>query len=141
MEPNSTHQSGFELRQIALLDSSFHREDQVSFDRNVRNNLHIDTVVQVEGKTINVTVTVTINQQFEEKLQVNLNVKMVGVFECIGDSPLSNKLENFGRINGAAIIFPYIREYISSLSIKAGIPPIILPIINFQNRTDQQEHQ
>ena len=64
---------------------------------------------------------------------------MIGEFRLIGETPLATNLENFGRINGAAIIFPYIREHISSLSIKAGIPPIVLPIVNFLNSANQKQ--
>jgi preprotein translocase subunit SecB len=55
---------------------------------------------------------------------------MVGVFECVGESELKD-YDLFGRVNGAAIIFPYIREHISGLSLKAGLGPIILPPVNF----------
>ena len=55
---------------------------------------------------------------------------MVGIFECIGESQLKD-YEKFGKINGAAIIFPYIREHITNLSMKAGLGPIILPPVNF----------
>jgi len=38
---------------------------------------------------------------------------------------------NFVRINSPAIAFPYLRSFISTLTINAGIPPIVLPAINF----------
>lgn len=117
----------------------FHRDDAVSFDSNVENNLNINTAVNIDKKTVSVMLQVIINQQFQGKSQVKIEVKMVGVFECVGENPLADNLENFGRINGAAIIFPYIREHISNLSIKAGIPPIVLPIVNFQNVSNQQQ--
>lgn len=56
---------------------------------------------------------------------------MVGIFECIGESPLKSDYDAFGRVNGAAIIFPYVREHITNLSIKAGIGSILLPPVNF----------
>ena len=54
---------------------------------------------------------------------------MIGVFVKEGDVPLP--LEDFGNVNGAAIIFPYIREQFSNLALKAGLGFIILPPINF----------
>ncbi len=139
MEQKDITRSGFTLQHILLIDSMFHREDAVSFDPNVENNLNINTAVNIDGKTVNVMLQVVINQQFQGKSQVRIEAKMVGVFECVGETPLADNLENFGRINGAAIIFPYIREHISSLSIKAGIPPIVLPIVNFQNSANQKQ--
>lgn len=40
-------------------------------------------------------------------------------------------LQQFADINGPAIIFPFLREHLASMSLKAGIPPIMLPPINF----------
>ena len=41
-------------------------------------------------------------------------------------------MEEFGRINGASIIFPFLREHIANLAMKAGLGPIMLPPVNFQ---------
>lgn len=133
MEEKNIPQSGFELQHIVLTNSSFHRIENVSFDSNVENNLNINTSVNIVGDTVSVLLQVGIDQQFKGQSQVTIDVAMIGVFRVIGQTPLATNLENFGRVNGAAIIFPYIREHISSLSIKAGIPPIVLPIVNFQS--------
>jgi preprotein translocase subunit SecB len=39
-------------------------------------------------------------------------------------------LADFSRLNAPALIFPYVRETIASTSLKAGIPPVIIPPIN-----------
>jgi len=139
MEEKNIPQSGFELQHIVLTNSSFHRIDNVSFDPNVENNLNINTGVNVDGDTVSVLLQVSIDQQFEGQSQVKIDVAMIGEFKLVGKTPLAENLEIFGRVNGAAIIFPYIREHISSLSIKAGIPPIVLPIVNFQSSFSQQK--
>jgi preprotein translocase subunit SecB len=54
---------------------------------------------------------------------------MIGIFEKKGESVID--LENFGNVNGAAIIYPYIREHLTSLSVKAGVGIILLPPTNF----------
>jgi preprotein translocase subunit SecB len=40
-------------------------------------------------------------------------------------------LDQFGHVNAAAIIYPYIREHLSNLSAKAGLGLIFLPPVNF----------
>ena len=87
-------------------------------------------MVDVHGNQITVTEEVTVSQEIDSVKQFTFFVKMVGVFERIGESLLTDG-EKFGRVNGAAIIFPYIREHITALSLKAGLDPIILPPINF----------
>lgn len=124
--------SGFNVQNIILIESEFSRINQVLFDReHIQNNLDIKVDTAVNGKTINVAETVTITQLYDGQEQVRIKVKMVGLFEQFGDELMP--AEVFGRINGAAIIFPFIREHIASLSQKASIPPIILPTVNFAN--------
>lgn len=125
--------SGFSIESLILLESSFKRIDTVSFDDDVRNNLNINTEVGVQGNVINVIETVTIEQLHGETRQVEVAVKMAGVFRKEGETEISD-LESFGHINGAAIIFPYIREHITGLSLKAGINPLIIPPVNFTKR-------
>jgi preprotein translocase subunit SecB len=84
----------------------------------------------VNGQIVTVAEEATVIQKFQEIEQVKIKVKMVGIFECIGETELHD-FEEFGRINGSAIIFPYIREHIANVSLKAGIGAIILPPINF----------
>jgi preprotein translocase subunit SecB len=52
------------------------------------------------------------------------------IFERTGESPLTD-FEEFGKVNGAAIIFPFIREHIMNMSLKGGIGAVILPPLNF----------
>lgn len=129
--------SGFNVQNIILIESEFSRINQVLFDReHIQNNLDIKVDTAVNGKTINVAETVTITQLYDGQEQVRIKVKMVGLFEQFGDALMP--AEVFGRINGAAIIFPFIREHIASLSQKASIPPIILPTVNFANSEESK---
>jgi len=122
--------SGFQIKNIILAESSFSRIKNVIFEGNIENNLQIHTEVDVNEKVITVAEEAIVVQKFQDMEQVNIKIKMVGVFECIGDSQLTN-FEEFGNVNGAAILFPYIREHVTNLSLKAGIDPIILPPVNF----------
>ena len=125
-------ESGFHVSNLLLLESQFNRINRVQFNEETFANLipKIGVAVDVHGNQITVTEEVTVSQEIDGKTQFSFFVKMVGVFERIGES-LLNDGEKFGRVNGAAIIFPYIREHITALSLKAGLEPIILPPINF----------
>ena len=48
-------------------------------------------------------------------------------------------LSNFLFVNAPAILFPYLRAYISSLSTLSGIHPIILPTLNLTSLRDDLE--
>ncbi|NLX73472.1 MAG: hypothetical protein GXY94_09245 [Bacteroidales bacterium] len=130
MEEQDKLESGFQINNMILLESSFKRINNVSFGDNIGNDLSINVDVNVKDKTIIVAEEVSVVQKFQETEQVNIKVKMVGIFDVIGNSTITD-LNEFGRVNGAAIIFPYIREHITNLSLKGGIGPILLPPVNF----------
>lgn len=130
MENNSQLESVYRITNLLLIESNFKREAFVTFDpAQTENIVNVDVNVQVKDKTIFVTETLFFSQKLADTIEVSATIKMVGVFEQIGDSILNP--EDFGKVNGAAIIFPYIREQLTNLSAKAGIGLIILPPFNF----------
>ncbi len=58
-----------------------------------------------------------------------LNVEMVGAFSY--DPTIPQELrDSLVSENALAIMFPYMRSMISSVTASAGIPPLVLPAIN-----------
>lgn len=49
------------------------------------------------------------------------------------DSPITEEFKNssFPTINAPAIAFPYLRSFLSVVTMQAGYPPVMLPSINF----------
>lgn len=129
MDQNNKLESGFKIVNLLLLESNFVRISNVIFDNNVHNDVNINIEVSPNQNGVSVIETVTLKQTINEVEQVSIMVKMVGIFEKIGDAEID--LDSFGKVNGAAIIFPYIREHISSLSTKSGIGAIFLNPVNF----------
>jgi preprotein translocase subunit SecB len=132
MENNIVLESVFKIKELILLESSFSRIHNIDFDKiqNEPSKVKVDVEVSVNENIITVIEEVTIAQKYKEIEQFSVRVKMVAIFECVGDSPIPD-FNEFGRINGAAIIFPYIREHITSITFKAGMGTITLPIMNF----------
>ena len=130
MENNNQLESGFRISNLVLLESTFHRESNVTFNNSeIKQDINVDVGVSIMENNIFVTETVTFNQIFNEIVEVSASIKMIGVFERFGETHL--ELEEFGKVNGAAIIFPYIREHLTNLSAKAGLGLIFLPPANF----------
>ena len=133
MENTNNLESGFRINNLLLLESSFTRVINVTFDNpDIKQNINVDVNVSVNGNVVVVTEEIKYNQIFNEVEEVSAKIKMVGVFEKFGNSDLD--LENFGNINGAAIIFPYIREQLTNLTSKAGLGLIIIPPFNFTRK-------
>lgn len=121
----------FKLLSIILIESSFKREPQIDFDnQNLHNNINIDVQTSTENSNIlYVTVILDFDTSIESKKFISSTIKMLGVFEF--GKELTIPLDIFANINAPAIIFPFIREHLSNVSMKAGIQPILLPPINF----------
>ena len=131
MDNSKGKESGFAIKNIILTESTFSRINNVIF-KDVETAIDINVNVSVEQKNIIVEETVSMAHKHQGNEQMKIKVKMVGIFEVVGESQLKD-LEAFGRINGAAIIFPFIREHITNVAQKGGMGTIILPPVNFAN--------
>ena len=131
-------ESGFRIDNIILLNSEFSRVNNVVFDGDIQNKLDIHTDVAVNGDQVIVGEEVSVIQTFQDVEQVKIRVKMVGMFTRVGESEIKD-LDTFGRVNGAAIVFPFVREVITNTSIKAGLPAIIIPPVNFTKASNPEK--
>lgn len=56
-------------------------------------------------------------------------MKAVGLFK-FKSTVKQEELSNYFYVNAPAIIFPYIRAYVASVSALSGLSPINLPVMN-----------
>lgn len=59
----------------------------------------------------------------------NLSCTMVGIFSCINGAK-NMELVDFAKTNAPALMLPYIREIVTTTTIRAGLNPVIFPPIN-----------
>lgn len=129
MEVKSKYESPLILEKIEIVESTFRKKDE-----------HLDSLelgVQVEhnlrevGKDIfEVLLEATVSDE-EEKLFVNVK----------GRAIFSTKQENMDILekNTIAIMFPYIRSYISIMTTQPGMTPIVLPAMNIIAMVNDQK--
>lgn len=67
----------------------------------------------------------------EEKSKFHFKMKAIGHFISNQEITEEFKESDFVKYNAAAIAFPYLRSFISTLFINAGFNPLILPTFNF----------
>ena len=131
-EKNNT-ESGFLVKNIILLQSNFVRQAQLIQEQSrLKSTYDINLGVNVKGNEVFVQETLTYVQTGDDKKQIEAVISMVGVFEQVGESKIKS-LEEFGNINGGAIIFPFIREHFAGLMLKAGLGNALLPPVDFTN--------
>jgi len=122
--------SAFQINNILLIESRFKRIPNVTFNNpEIKREITIDIEVNVIENKVSVFESLSFKQTFKDEEEVSAFIKMFGDFEKKDDSPLDT--EEFGKINGSAIIYPYIREHFSQLTAKAGLGLIFLPPVNF----------
>lgn len=120
----------YKLLNIILIESNFKRQANIQFTNpDFNNELNINVEDSKKDNKLFITVTASLEGTLKEENQFSFLTKYVGIFEF--DDNLELSIDQFAKINGPAIIFPFIREHIASLSLKAGIDPILLPPINF----------
>lgn len=71
----------------------------------------------------------------------NLSLKATAHFET--DKPIEPDFKDspFAKINAPAIAFPYIRTFISNLTLNSGFNPIILPSFNFVRLAEDKKNE
>ncbi len=134
---NRNPKSGFTLENIILIESTFNRISDVIFDDKVQNSFDINVGVASSEPKIAVTVDVAVAQNRDMVEQFRITAKMVGIFKKEGESDIKSD-EDFGRINGAAIVFPFVREHIANMALKGGLGAVLIPPVNFTKYTSKE---
>jgi preprotein translocase subunit SecB len=130
----SPPESGFRFLNILILESNFKREVLINFQQPIESVFDLDVSSEKVEQTNQYVVQVKaiLKGLQAQKTEFSVEVKMVGVFEKFGAPDFSD--EQFTNVNGPAIIFPFIREHIASLALKAGIGTVLLPPLNFTKK-------
>jgi Preprotein translocase subunit SecB len=113
------------LKWMGLKDSVFRRKHIDDAFEKFRVSIGLE-VKEEEAVSSYLKISLESDEQPENYIEVT----MVGKFETSKGFPFPK--DDFFHINAPAIIYPYIRQHIRSLSLDAGIKPIILPLINFE---------
>jgi len=67
-----------------------------------------------------------------------LEIELVGFFKF--ETTLEpERIEKLLRINATAILFPYLRSIVSSITANSGFQTLVLPIVNIHKMLEQQE--
>jgi len=135
---NIMKKNSYKLLSIILIESFFKRAPFIDFSNDkLHNGINIDIKNSINENILGVTVTLNFISKIEDKEVISSEIKMVGNFEFSKETNIP--LDDFGKINAPAIIFPFIREHLSNVSMKAGIQPILLPPINFVNLAKEKK--
>lgn len=71
----------------------------------------------------------------------SVNIIADGIFKTNAKIDSEFKKSLYIRANAPAIVFPYLRTFVSTLILNAGYHPVILPSYNFINMAKQREKE
>lgn len=120
MEVKSKYLSPLILEEIFVLESNFKRTEESLAD--------LELGLKIDREIIKVSID-------EYKIVLNTKVsddeeKMVVFVKCCAKFKTSQENKELIERNAVAIMFPYIRSYISTITTQPGMAPIVLPAMN-----------
>ncbi len=138
-----TQQAGFSIEKIYVKDASLEipNAPQIFTDRTQPQvGIELSNFAQqLEANVFEVAIKVTVTSKIEDKTVFLVEVTQAGIFQ-IRNVPEEN-LEMIVGITCPNILFPYARETVSDLVVRAGFQPVLLNPINFEALFAQQKQQ
>lgn len=109
-----------------------------------RENPQIDVQLQTQAGVLDegmyeVGVTATVTAKIGEKVMFLIEAKQAGIFHIV-NVPQA-ELEPIIAVMCPNLLFPYLREVVSDISVRAGFAPVLLNPINFDVLYQQQKLQ
>lgn len=93
----------------------------------------------VEDGVYEVSVTTTVTAKVGDKVMFLIEAKQAGIFQ-VRNVP-AEELEPILAVMCPNILFPYLREVVSDVSVRGGFTPVLLNPINFEVIYQQQKQQ
>lgn len=140
------------LENIFLIESNFSRKplSEIQLDQLIPDtNIEITTKLFEEPKKLIVSLNYKFNlldSKTKKTKYISYNCSYQAEFgiETIEDIP-EETFDRFGSVNGAAVLFPFVREDLMDRSVKSGFQPILLPLVNFvqifENKLKEKEQK
>lgn len=131
----ATPETRFGVQRIYLKDASLESPDSPEAFRRAYNP-QVNFSINSRGKTIDgniheVVLRLTAEVKQDNKTLFLVEVQQAGIFEITGLE--GERLEQVLAITCPTVLFPYGREAIDALVVKASFPPLMLAPINFES--------
>jgi preprotein translocase subunit SecB len=123
----------FRLNRVSLVKSVFELKT-IGFKPSDKLSVDINTSFNASDESVLVFVEVKVSDSTQPE-ELTLEVRMAGEFSInkLGEEGAKMSVGQFAKVNGPAIIYPYVRQVVRHLTLESSMPsPVILPIVNFQ---------
>lgn len=124
MAENIIQSPSFRFNKYLVTDSTIRLTGE-PIGKNVQIKISPEGEVEEEGRTFTLILRISI---LDESKNLDLNMLIKGFFEY--DEQDREGLLPYLCENAPAILFPYVRAYVSNITALGGGSPIILPTLN-----------
>jgi len=93
----------------------------------------------IDEDVFEVVVTITVTAKIGEKVMFLIEAKQAGIFR-LSNLPAED-MESVLAVMCPNILFPYLREVVSDMSVRGGFAPVVLNPVNFDVLYQQQKQQ
>ena len=108
----------------------FGEEISIEMDTNIQVSRGIDENAQ--QALVLLTIGIFNNRDVKEAPFV-IEIEVEGHFSWTDDFDKNNQLlESMLKQNAPAILYSYVRPLITLITVEANMPPLVIPLINFQ---------
>jgi preprotein translocase subunit SecB len=140
-EEQQSAQMGFNIEKIYVKDLSVEVPNAPTAFLE-REAPQMDVQLHTEGNGIGedmyqVAITATVTAKIKDKTLFLVEITQAGIFRIQGVP--QEQLPMVLGIGCPNIVFPYLREAISDVVIRAGFPPLLLNPVNFEALFTQQQ--
>lgn len=143
MSEEAQPQAVFSIDKIYVKDISLEipNAPQIFLEREspqIDVQLHSQAAAIEEG-VFEVVVTTTVTAKLGEKVMFLIEAKQAGIFQVRNVDEA--EIEPILAVMCPNILFPYLREVVSDISVRGGFAPVMLNPINFDVLYQQQKQQ
>lgn len=113
-------------------DYVFNKAKKIELNQNLEKNIE-----RIDENTFKVSLSFEIFNLEEKPTPFTLSIKISGIFHL-------NNWENednitLATVNTIAILFPFVRSLVATVTANTSVPPYILPIFNVAAWLEQNE--
>jgi len=127
--------AGLKFLNFEIAKVIFDRSDNIVKEGEFEVN--IQHLTQINDENENLFRTVFIININGKDNSFSLQVQAIGNFEILGKLQ-KNVKENYLNISSPSIIYPYVRAFISNITLQSGMNPITIPPMNFSAKPEKE---
>ncbi|MDD2913889.1 MAG: protein-export chaperone SecB [Gallionella sp.] len=139
----ATNQPVFNIEKIYVKDISLEipHAPHIFLEReNPQIEVQLNTqATAIEGGIYEVTITNTVTAKIGEKVMFLIEAKQAGIFR-LNNLP-NEDMEPVLAVMCPNILFPYLREVVSDVAVRAGFAPVLLSPVNFDVLYQQHKQE